>query len=208
MIVLFMQNIYDNIVDFIEYNKNGQVDGHRSEIVDYLVAHHTAGREMINTKDIDVMDYFDTTGRKRGYESVRKKSGHDEIKSYHTHPKRKKETFAQAHFALHKYNLDGNKYGWRLVPLIVRPFENVAWHAGNWKINQRSIGIEICGNYVKKKIDENALLLIAETFKFWYKDLKQKGLKLKIKGHKDFANTACPGLIYNQLDIIRENIKK
>jgi len=196
------------IQDFIKHNKNGTIDGDRIMPVDYLVIHHTAGTEMENVDDLDIMDYFDRTGRNRGYENIRKKRGLNSIRSYHTHPKTNKETFAQAHFALHMYNLDHNPYGWRLVPLMCKPFENVAWHAGNWKINQRSIGVEICGNYEKRKIDRNALILIADTFKFWYKDLKKQNIELKIRGHKDFARTACPGMIYNQLDIIRDNIKK
>lgn len=203
-----MIDYIDRIKDFIIHNTKGTVDGDRIMPVDHMVVHHTAGREMINSTDLEVMDYFDKTGKNRGYESVRKKRRLNAIRSYHTHPKREKETFAQAHFAVHPYNLNHNSYGWRLVPLICKPFENVTWHAGNWKINQKSIGIEICGNYEKRKIDRKALLLIADTFKFWYKNLNRQGIELKVMGHKDFARTACPGMIYEQLDIIRDNIKK
>lgn len=203
-----MNNYISGLQEFINHNNEGMIDGDRIMPVEYLVIHHSAGAEMINASDLEVMDYFDKAGENRGYETVRKKKGLKEIRSYHSHPKLEKETYAQAHFALHVYNLDSNPYGWRLVPLICRPFENVTWHAGNWKINQKSIGIEICGNYEKRKIDHNALILIADTFKFWYNNLKKQGLELKVRGHRDFANTACPGMIYDQLDIIRDNLKK
>ncbi len=194
-----------SIIKYIRQLSTGAaIDGNREKEPDYMIIHHTAGREMINSTELEVQDYFDTTGKNRGYESVRTKRGSKTIRSYHTHPSRKKETFAQAQYAVHKYDIDSNQYGWRLVLLMKKPFENVAWHAGNWEINKRSIGIEICGNYKDKKINDNALFLIADKFQWYFNRCRDRGVRLKLAGHKDYANTSCPGQIYEQLYIIEQ----
>lgn len=170
-------------------------DGHRVYPVDYVVLHHSVGPEFGNSSDLEVQDWFDQIGRNRGYAGV--------AHSYHSHPQRNKETFAQAHLALRAYTQDGNKYGWRLTPLMQDIWNNVAWHAGNWPINQRSIGIETCGNYSDHPLPEKALMLVADYFRAHDKSI---GSKLQITAHKQFSATACPGQIFNQREIIIDMI--
>jgi len=171
-------------------------DGHRKYPVNRTVMHHAVSDDMVNWADIKVQDWFSVVGKSRGY-----KNG--ALRSYHNHPSRSVETYAMAHFCLHRYTKDKNKYGWRLTPLIKDVWNNVTWHASNWPINQQSIGIETAGNYVNKRLDEKALMLVADTFRF--KDKQLKG-KFWINGHKDFAATACPGQIYGQLPILIDMI--
>ena len=162
-------------------------DNQRKGNVDYIVMHHSTGSEFINSEDIEVQDWYDRVGKGRGYKGY--------TRSYHQHPSRNKETFSQAQYGLHAYSKDGNKYGWRLTPLMKDVWNNVAWHAGNWSVNVRSIGIETCGNYVNKQLPEKALMLVADTFRA--QDIKLGG-KLQVMIHRDFKNTACPGKIGDQ----------
>jgi hypothetical protein len=172
-----------------------QRDGHRVYPVDYLVMHHSTGPEFANAEDIEVQDWYDRIGKMRGYAG--------KARSFHDHPSRNKETFAQAQLTLRRYTKDGNKYGWRLTELIKDPWNNVAWHAANWPINQRSMGIETCGNYMQQKLPEKALMLVADYFR---EHDKKIGGKLQVTGHKQYIATACPGQIFDQLKIIIDMI--
>lgn len=170
-------------------------DGHRRYPVDLVVMHHSVGSEFVNASDLTVQDWFDVVGKGRGYKNV--------AHSKHRHPRRNKETFSQAHYGLHKYTLNRNKYGWRLTLLMKDVFNNVAWHAGNWDINQRSLGIETCGNYVGKRLPDKALMLVADTFRAHDKSI---GGILDIKYHRYYSATACPGLIASQVNTIIDMI--
>lgn len=170
-------------------------DGQRVYPVDIVVMHHAVSDPMENWEDIDVQDWFDKIGAGRGYKGINR--------SYHLHPSRDKETFSQAHLCLHKYNKDGNVYGWRLTPLMRNVLDNVAWHAGNWGINQRSIGIETAGNYVNQEIDDKACMLIADTFRNHDASI---GGTLKIHHHSMYSATACPGRIKEKTGLIVDMI--
>jgi len=162
-------------------------DGHATAKTS-IVMHHAVSDDMVNWSDYRVQKWFSDVGRNRGYAGV--------AHSYHCDPSGSWESFAQAQYCLHRYTNDGNKYGWRLTQLIKDPFQNACWHASNWTINKSSIGIETAGNFVSKRLDEKALMLIADTFRYWDKNLNGG---LQIYGHRQFAATACPGLIFEQI---------
>lgn len=175
-------------------------DGARVFPVDYLVIHHSAGPLFANAPDQEVSDWFNAVGKSRGYAGL--------AHSGHYDPDTGKETFAQAHWALHPYTLDGNKYGWRITLLIADPDNNVAWHAGNWSVNQRSFGIETCGIYLDGKLDEKALMLVADSFRDHDRELVGQGHAggLQCFGHQTFFPTACPGRIFGQIDTLIDMI--
>lgn len=163
-------------------------DGHRVYPVDILVLHHAVSDPMDNWDDIQVQDWFSNIGKSRGYNN-------GAINPQHYHPSRAGQlTYSMAHFCLHPYTKDGNKYGWRLTQLIDDVWNNVAWHAGNWAINQRSIGIEVAGNWLGKDLPEKASMLIADTFR--QHDLNING-KFQVTGHQQWSATQCPGGIMN-----------
>lgn len=178
-------------------------DGNRVYPVDKLVMHHAVSDDMVNWDDLAVQDWFSNVGKDRGY------SG-GAVFSYHEHPGRPGQaTYSMAHFCLHKYTKDGNKYGWRLTELIKNPFQQVAWHAGNWGCNQTSIGIETAGNFTSHEIDDKALMLVADELgRAWDKELVDAGYKngVNVYGHKDWFATACPGQIYNKIDTLIDMI--
>lgn len=64
------------------------------------------------------------------------------------------------------------------------------WHAGSAVENQRSIGIE-CRPECSKADRQTLIELIADLY-------KKHGV-LPVVGHKDVANTACPGRYYKYL---------
>lgn len=170
------------------------IDHQRIYPVDYLVIHHSQGGEYVNEAELTIQDAFDSVGWIRGYK------GKKYNKSHHSHPQRDKETYAMAQFALHKFTLDGNPYGWRLVPLMSAWWDNVAGHTWIRMINQRSIGIEVCGSYLKSLLDEKALQLIVDYFRSHYIKLAS----YKIFGHKEIDATDCPGRIMEQLPILKK----
>lgn len=173
------------------------IDGQRRYPVDLLTLHHAVSDNMTNWDDLRVQDWFSQVGKARGYQN-------GAINPRHEHPSRNGElTYSMAQFNLRPYTADGNKYGWRLTELMKRPFDNVAWHAGVWEVNQRSLGIEVSGNYVDKKLPRKALMLIADSFR---QHDKNTGGALNVVYHAQFFATACPGLIREQINEIVDMI--
>lgn len=64
---------------------------------------------------------------------------------------------------------------------------DTAWHAGNWPVNQTSIGIE-CNPRASEADKQTIAALI--------RDIQSRHGKLRIIGHKDASSTACPGRYY------------
>lgn len=168
-------------------------DGHRVYPVNLVVMHHAVSDPMNNWTDSRVRRWFSDIGRNRGYKGVAHSNHY--VEGY--------ETFAQAQFCLHPYTADGNKYGWRLTQLMDDPFNNVAWHAGNWAINQRSIGIETAGNWLNALLPEKALMLVADTFREHDKNI---GGTLNVTYHRMYSSTQCPGRIAEQVGTIIDMI--
>ncbi len=72
-----------------------------------------------------------------------------------------------------------------------RPLDTVGYHCGNWVVNQRSLGIMLCGNFMNEKPTEKQLEALSKLLA----ELKaQFGvLPENIKGHRNVKPTACPG---------------
>lgn len=171
-------------------------DGQRIYPVDKFIIHHSMGPRFANASDIEVQDWHNSVGRNRGYAGV--------DHSYHEHPSRPGvETFAQAQFA--GIPDSSNKYNYRIVTLIARPFENVAWHAGNWFVNQTSIGIENCGDFTGMLLEDRQLMCIADFYRPVDQELNGQ---TSVWGHQEVsgASTACPARIMEQRDKLVEMI--
>lgn len=168
-------------------------DNNRIYPVNIFVLHHSTGPLFANASDLTVQDWYSSVGKGRGYDN-------GAINPQHEHPGRPGQlTYAQAQFAGYPYTLDGNKYGYRLTDLIARPWQNVAWHAGNWPINQQSCGLENCGDYSNMLLSEKALMCIADFLRPIDIEL---GGTLQILLHQEIYATACPGRIKEQRDTI------
>ena len=170
------------------------IDGNRVYPVKYLVLHHSMGPAFANTSDITVQDWFSDVGKSRAYQG-------GAINPSHEHPGRPGQlTYAQAQYA--GIIDSSNKYNYRIITLINSPLANVAWHAGNWEINQQSIGIECCGDYTGQYLEDRQLMCIADEFRGVDQELISAGYSdgLQVLCHRDVYATACPGLIYEQRD--------
>ena len=118
-----------------------------------------------------------------------------------TDPQTRMPTYAMYHFCIYKYNLDQNKYGYKFINLILKPLYYDSGSTKTLKTNQVSIALCFLGNYKHKQIDTRALECASENLK-WVIDYT--GRKLNIIGHKDIQRTACPGRIYEQLDVLKK----
>ncbi|MEW6859878.1 N-acetylmuramoyl-L-alanine amidase [Trueperella pyogenes] len=79
----------------------------------------------------------------------------------------------------------------RVVQMV--DLANTAWHAGNWPVNQCSIGIEC-----NPRCSEADKATIGELIR----DLQAKYGPLRIIGHKDASSTACPGRYYPPASVL------
>ena len=79
------------------------------------------------------------------------------------------------------------------VACLVSP-KHVAWHAGVWSVNVRSIGLE-CRPECSAGDRETVSQVIADIW-------KSEGRKLPVTYHKKYKNTACPGRYMKYLDEI------
>lgn len=175
------------------------VDGDRIYPVDYHFLHHSTGPEFYNAEPIEVQDWFSLIGKARGYQN-------GALNPRHEHPSRPGQlTYAQAQFALYRYDKDGNKYGYKFIDLIKEPYKNVAWAVGNWFYNQRSVSTEVCGNFLNQVLPDKALMLLADYMRPIDQEL---GGALKVWLHQEVFATACPARIKEQRDKLVDMINR
>lgn len=162
-------------------------DGQRKYPVNIFVLHHSTGPRFKDATNKAVQDWFSSIGKSRGYQN-------GAINPRHEHPSRPGQlTYAMAQFAGIPYSK--SKYNYKLIDLIKRPWQNVAWHAGNWDINIQSCGLENCGNFSSMVLEDRQLMCIADFLRPIDKEL---GGKLNIMLHQEVKATACPGRIKEQ----------
>lgn len=172
-------------------------DSDRLYPVSFFFLHHSTGPDFVNADDLTVQDWYSDTGKARAYSN-------GAIDPRHEHPSRpNQKTYAQAQFTLREYNIDGNKYGWRLTDLIQRPWQNVTWSVGNWDYNRKSCSVEVCGNYLGKVLPEKALMLLADFLRPIDQEL---GGALQVWLHQEVYATACPARIAEQRDTVVDMI--
>lgn len=76
-----------------------------------------------------------------------------------------------------------------------RPLNEIGYHASNWKINQESIGICVCGNFDKEEPYWEQYDMVFNIIQ-WLKWLRSKKLNIsknvKIVWHNEFSKKTCP----------------
>lgn len=74
--------------------------------------------------------------------------------------------------------------------------EYIGWHAGNWNINTRSVGICIDDDLSDKEPSDKVLITISNIIKTYYPIVN----RAKILGHKDVnSKTLCPGSLFHSI---------
>jgi len=190
-----------------------------------LVLHQSMGSKNDTvTSDQYIVNQFSVVGYDRGY-TIKDKNGKiiKRIKSLHLKPNSNEVSYSQAQYALHKHS--GK---WCLVPLVKYPMSDVCWHAGDTKwfsgtnsIHESSFGIEICGDYRFEELEKEAFIELASIFKpylLWYREWLKEYIgtttsyiprgDFVVWGHQDFAETQCPGRIYEQIPYLRKLLEE
>ena len=164
-------------------------DGDRVHPVDMLVVHHSVGPEFRDVDHDTIAQWFSDIGRNRGYAGL----------AHSGHYYKGRETFAQAQLAGHWH---GGKYC--VFEIMDDVLNNVAWHAGNWPINQRSLGLENCGRY-SSPADDAVLRGIAD---YWRAHDRRVNGNSYINPHRDVTttSTACPERLGDQIPKIIEYV--
>lgn len=160
-------------------------DGDRAGVVDMLVVHHSVGPEFRDVDHDTIAWWFSDIGRNRGYAGL----------AHSGHYYKGRETFAQAQLAGHWH---GGRYC--VFEIMDDVLNNVAWHAGNWPVNQRSLGLENCGRY-SSPADDAVLRAIAD---YWRPHDQRLNGNSYINPHRDVSTTgtACPERLGDQIPTI------
>lgn len=117
-------------------------------------------------------------------------------------------SYSQAHIAGQQVDAstpdataEERKMGYRWVPLVADIWGQICWHAGNWNMNCKSIGIENLGDYRNYTLrDFDARVLGA----FWRPQDLNFGGATAIYGHKEVSDssTDCPARIMEMRDTV------
>lgn len=172
--------------------------------VNYLVLHHAVTPLWQEKSRPELAKWFSDNGFKRGY------SSNPSLWSGLINPYNGERSYSQAHFAGQQVTTatpDATKEelaaGYRLVPLVNDVWGQICWHAGNWEINRKSIGIENLGDYRSYTLRDGDCAVLAD---FWRKQDRAFNGNTFIVGHKEVSQTGteCPARIMEQRDHIVE----
>lgn len=170
--------------------------------VDCFVLHHAVTPAWPEKSKAELAQWFSDNGFARAYGSnANNWSGL-------INPYTGARSYSQAHICGQQVDAstpdataEERKMGFRWVPLVDDIWGQICWHAGNWKMNCRSIGIECLGDYRNYTLrDWDARVLGA----FWRpQDLKFGGATA-IWGHKEVSDAAteCPARIMEMRDTV------
>lgn len=149
-----------------------------------IIIHHTG-----TAKDNPTIEFLSDIQKTTVYKPVFDVSFPGQ-KKYSNHFYNNKETFFCYHWIVYP---DGKK-----VQVLKDVFkqngkwyvDNVAWHAGTWEINGKTLGIAVAGNYMNRQPSDEALKAVAEIIAGYE---KTTGIDLTIQGHREVKATECPG---------------
>lgn len=174
--------------------------------VDKLVLHHAVTPLWTDKSKAWLAQWFSDNGFARAYRSnAANWSGL-------INPYTGGRSYSQAHYAGQR--VDGSTpdasdaeraAGYRLVQLVADPFGQITWHAGNWAVNQSSIGIENLGDYREYTLRDGDCKVIAD---FWRPQDRAFGGATAVYGHLEvtLTSTACPARIMEMRDQVVEYI--
>lgn len=170
--------------------------------VDKLILHHAVTPLWEDKSKAWLAQWFSDNGYVRAYGS------NPANWSGLTNPYTGARSYSQAHLAGQRVTsatpdaTDAERQaGYRLVPLVNDIWGQITWHAGNWAVNQSSIGIENLGDYRNYTLRDGDARVIAA---FWRPQDVALGGATAILGHKEVTTTgtACPARIMEMRDTI------
>ena len=186
--------------DYIEednfYSGNYEVDGNRNTPIDTLIIHHSAGTDMTDWSDVQVVDSISSFHKQRFYQNGL-------INPRHTHRFKSEPVYCAYHF-LARY-MTG--YGeWRFTPTMYGIEKNVAGGTSLYLINRKAVQVCILGDYRNVLPSNNFVDSFVYFFMPFAKEIKEQNIDLEVQPHKAFDDTTCPGLIADLIPEIREKL--
>ena len=168
--------------------------------VNKLVLHHAVTPLWEDRSKAWIAQWFSDNGYARAYGS------NPANWSGLTNPYTGARSYSQAHYAAQRVTsatpdaTDAERNaGYRLVQLVNDPFGQITWHAGNWSVNQSSIGIENLGDYRNYALRDGDSRVIAA---FWRPQDVKLGGATTVNLHNEIYATACPARIAESRDLI------
>jgi len=170
--------------------------------VDCFVLHHAVTPTWENKSKAEIAQWFSDNGFARAY------SSNPNNWSGLINPYTGGRSYSQAHIAGQRVDgstpdatPDERDAGFRWIPLVADIWGQITWHAGNWNMNCRSIGIECLGDYRNYTLrDWDARILGA----FWRPQDQNLGGATAIYGHREVSDssTECPARIMEMRDTV------
>lgn len=195
--MLHHRDMIDDIKE--DYLKRDSYPHHtqRINVVNKIVIHHSAGDDMKAYARLDVELTLDEIGRSRTYAGQNESGHYSRLSS--------RESFVAYHYVMWKCDSKDSVNGWRIEPLIWDILHNTCWHAGRWDVNESSIGVCVLGDYTKQPVPYGWKTAFFHYFKRYRDHLLRGGEDLKIYGHKEISDTACPGALMSHIEVMRKN---
>ena len=170
--------------------------------VDSFVLHHAVTPLWPEKSKAELAQWFSDNGFKRAYGS------NPANWSGLINPYTGARSYSQAHLAGQQVTASTpdatpaeRSAGFRWVELVADIWGQICWHAGNWNMNCRSIGIEMLGDYRNYTLrDWDARVLGA----FWRPQDLSFGGATSIYGHREVSDssTECPARIMEMRDTV------
>lgn len=176
-------------------------DANRTK-VDKLVLHHAVTPLWEDKSKAWLAQWFSDNGYARAY------SSNPANWSGLINPYTGARSYSQAHYAGQRVTsatpdaTDAERAaGYRLVPLVQDVWGQITWHAGNWPVNQSSIGIENLGDYRNYTLRDGDARVIAVM---WRPQDVALGGATAVYGHKEVSTlgTECPARIMEMRDTV------
>ncbi|MDB5161126.1 MAG: hypothetical protein JWO96_506 [Candidatus Saccharibacteria bacterium] len=148
--------------------------------IDTIVIHHTSADPGYRLSYMDAVQLLNIYAPYYMNPTVREERHLKGSSIWSNHTRDGKQTFLAYHWLM---RMDGSFE--RLLP-----DESLGWHAGNWDINRRSVGICLDNDYEDKDPDDALLQKLAAHIKEHYPKVTPD----KIVGHCECREgTICPG---------------
>jgi hypothetical protein len=161
--------------DQIAFGANGLNMDEERQVIDTAVIHHSGGESN------DTLEMLEILGLIRLYakEYINKDREYYGEPLWSNHFRGEKQTFIGYHYVIYG---DG-----KFIQTLKD--EYIAWHAGNWGVNKRSIAICLAGDFSKSSPSKKALESASKI-------LKKYELKNITPHYEVNDNTICPGKNY------------
>lgn len=148
--------------------------------VDTIVIHHTSGKPGYRLSYMEATQLLNIYAPYYGNPTIKEERGLKGQAIWSNHFREGRQTFLCYHWLM---RMDGS-----FERLLAD--DKIGWHAGNWDINKKSIGICLDNDYENQDPTDEILRKLAAHIKQNYPQVKSN----KIIGHQEArTGTICPG---------------